>query len=123
MFTVLWLISEMICKVVSKLLFALKYCLSQFIALPVSFPFAKCAWLANKIRLNTLLCDLSPFGVYRNPGLYIMRTDALDRFGAHLEQHFSLSQIEAMLRRVAIVNFEFSGNNPYFCAVGFKAQT
>jgi hypothetical protein len=52
-----------------------------------------------------------------------MRTDSLDRFGTQLEQRFSRSQIEEMLKKAGLVDIKFSKNIPYWCAVGYKAES
>ena len=51
-----------------------------------------------------------------------MRTDALDRFGTRLEQRFTRSEIEEMMRKAGLERIEFSSDLPYWCAVGFRAE-
>ena len=43
-----------------------------------------------------------------------------DRFGTPLEQRFTRSEIEAMMRRTGLVDVEFLEGEPYWCAVGRK---
>lgn len=52
---------------------------------------------------------------------YVMRTDALDRFGTKLEQRFTRWEIETMLRDAGLIDIRFSETAPYWCAVGVKA--
>jgi hypothetical protein len=47
-----------------------------------------------------------------------MRNDALDRFGTALEQRFSKSQVETMMRDAGLENVTISPNIPYWHAVG-----
>jgi hypothetical protein len=93
------------------------------IALLIYWPLARFAWLANRIGFNDEFCDILPLGAYRNTSFYTMRTDSLDRFGTQLEQRFSRSQIEEMLKKAGLVDIKFSKNIPYWCAVGYKAES
>jgi len=61
-----------------------------------------------------------PLSVYRNRGFYVMRTDALDRFGTRLEHRFTAGQIRQMLTDAGFEKIRFSDRPPYWCAVGFK---
>ena len=49
-----------------------------------------------------------------------MRTDALDRFGTRLEQRFSYNQIKEMMLKSGLENIEFSNEEPFWCAVGYR---
>ena len=63
-----------------------------------------------------------PLSYYRDKSFYVMRTDALDRFGTRLEKRFSKRQIKAMLESAGLKNIQFSHKLPYWCAVGFKGR-
>jgi SAM-dependent methyltransferase len=122
-FRLLWRISELIRKVVSRLPFFLRYWCSQLIAVLIYLPLAKLAWISKRIGFNDEFCDILPLGAYRNNSFYTMRTDSLDRFGTQLEQRFSRIQIEEMMKKSGLVDIKFSKNIPYWCAVGYKAQS
>ena len=47
-----------------------------------------------------------------------MRTDALDRFGTKLEHRFTRTQIQKMMENAGLEQIVFSGNEPFWCAVG-----
>jgi hypothetical protein len=49
-----------------------------------------------------------------------LRTDSRDRFGTPLEQRFTRSEVEAMMRKAGLVDMRFSPAEPYWCAVGRK---
>jgi hypothetical protein len=49
-----------------------------------------------------------------------MRTNAFDRFATPLEQRFSRSQIEAMMREAGLENIRFSERPPFWCVVGCR---
>ena len=53
---------------------------------------------------------------------YTMRTDALDRFGTKLEQRFSKSEIENILKSKGLKKITFSNKAPFWCVVGYKAE-
>jgi hypothetical protein len=52
--------------------------------------------------------------------LYVMRNDALDRFGTVLEQRFTQQEIAAMLHDAGFEAVAFSDRPPYWCATGVK---
>jgi hypothetical protein len=56
----------------------------------------------------------------RQQSFYVMRTDALDRFGTQLEQRFTKKQIETMMLQAGLERVVFSDAVPYWCAVGYK---
>ena len=60
-----------------------------------------------------------PLSQYRNNSFYVMRNDALDRFGTRLEQRFSKAEIEAMMRRCGLDRITFSKTS-FWTAVGYK---
>lgn len=122
-YRILWKLSDLIRKAVSRLPHFLRYWVSQFIAMFIYWPLARFAWLINLIGFSADFCDIFPLGTYRNLSFYTMRTDALDRFGTQLEQRYSRSEIEAMLTKAGLIDIEFSNHVPFWCAVGFKART
>lgn len=62
-----------------------------------------------------------PLSFYRDKSFYIMRNDALDRFGTPLERRFSREEIQAMMVSAGLVDIQFSEGPPYWRAVGRKA--
>lgn len=67
-----------------------------------------------------LKVDAIPLSFYRHRSFYVMRTDALDRFGTKLEKRFTKTEISLMMERAGLENIVFSENAPYWCAVGYK---
>ncbi|MEQ1734101.1 MAG: class I SAM-dependent methyltransferase, partial [Bacteroidia bacterium] len=61
-----------------------------------------------------------PLYYYTDKNFYIIRNDALDRFGTPLEQRFSKTEIATMLRSAGLGNITFSNQQPYWHAVGQK---
>jgi hypothetical protein len=61
-----------------------------------------------------------PLAWYRDKSLYVMRTDAYDRFCTRLEKRFSRTEVEAMLTSAGFGDIRFSTREPFWCAVGIK---
>ena len=95
----------------------LRYWLSQIIAAVVYLPLARAALLAERLGMDARAL---PLAVYRHRSFYVLRTDALDRFGTRLEQRFTRVEIEAMMMRCGLRDIVFSEGAPYWCAVGYK---
>jgi len=113
----LWNISNLARKIISKLPFALRYIISQMIAVFVYYPLAKISHFSEKIGFSV---SNFPLSAYRKNSFYTMRTDALDRFGTHLEKRFTREQIKNMMIAAGLEAIEFSEKTPFWCAVGFR---
>lgn len=113
----LWQISDGVRRVVSRLPHSLRYMVSQAIATLVYWPLARAAlamdWL-GKVPSGW------PLAYYRDKPFYVLRTDALDRFGTRLEQRFSRDGIRLMLESAGFEDIRFSDHAPYWCAIGIK---
>ena len=116
-FRMLWRATDVVRRIVSRLPFALRYVVSQSIAGLVYLPLATSArWLEARGKLPASW----PLAYYRNKSFYVMRTDALDRFGTNLEHRVSRTELETMLREAGLGNIVFSDRPPYWCALGSK---
>ncbi len=113
----IWKLSEVARYGVSRLPYGLRYFISQIIAGLVYFPFARTAYLLEKLGLGV---SNIPLSAYRRCTFYTMRTDALDRFGTRLEQRFTKDQIQKMMETAGLKNIVFSTEVPYWCAVGTR---
>ncbi len=116
-FRVIWQISNAIRGVICRLPHGLRFAVSQFFAATVYWPLARTALLLEKLGANVAAFPLSQ---YRNNSFYVMRNDALDRFGTRLEKRFSRDQIRAMMERSGLENITFSTTS-FWTAVGFKS--
>lgn len=115
-FRMLWQLSDYVRKVVSRMPHGLRYAISQVIAALVYWPLARSAKLAEHLGVNV---ESFPLASYRRCGFYVMRTDALDRFGTRLEQRFSKLEIREMMESAGLENIKFSEKTPFWCALGF----
>ncbi len=116
----LWRLSEVGRRIISRLPHGLRYLSSQLIAVMVYWPFARLARVAERLGLNV---GSFPLSYYRAKPFYVMRTDALDRFGTQLEQRFTKAEIRAMMESCGLRDIRFSDSAPYWCAVGWRAET
>jgi ubiquinone/menaquinone biosynthesis C-methylase UbiE len=113
----IWRFSNIFRMIISRMPPMLRLIISQFIAIVVYWPLARFAALLERAGFSTAAIPLES---YRNRKLYVMRTDAYDRFCTRLEQRFTRRQIEAMLTGAGFDEIRFSDTVPYWCAVGKK---
>jgi ubiquinone/menaquinone biosynthesis C-methylase UbiE len=116
-FRMVWGISDVVRRFICRLPYMLRLPLCQLIASFIYFPFARVARLLESIGA---MPSSWPLAYYRDKSFYVMRTDALDRFGTRLEQRFSKRKIELMLENAGFKDIHFSGKQPYWCAVAIK---
>lgn len=116
-YRLLWKCTDVVRQFVSRLPYGMRYVISQAIAATIYWPLARLARSAAALGLNV---DGWPLAYYRDKPFYVMRTDALDRFGTRLEKRFSRSEIEAMMQRCGLGRVVFSENPPYWCALGYR---
>lgn len=119
-FQALWRASNIFRKVISVLPNGVKNICCDIIALIVYLPIARIAWLLDRWGI---LPDSWPLSYYRDREFYVLRTDALDRFGTRLEQRFTKFEIRAMLETAGFERVQFSNTQPYWCAIGFKKNS
>ena len=116
-FRALWRASNAIRGCVCRMPIRLKNIVCEAIALIVYLPLARTGLLLDRLGM---LPDAWPLANYRKRKYYVMRTDALNRFGARLDQRFSREQIESVLRTAGFSDIRFSDAQPLWCAVGVK---
>jgi SAM-dependent methyltransferase len=111
--------ADQIRRRVSRLPHGIRYAASQVLAATVYWPLARSARALEKAGLNV---EDIPLSYYRDRSFYVMRNDALDRFGTPLEQRFSRSQISDMMRSAGLERIVFSDSAPFWCAVGYRSE-
>jgi SAM-dependent methyltransferase len=116
-YRLLWQLSDLVRRSVSRLPHALRYATSQIIAAAIYWPLARGARLGARRGFSTRSW---PLAYYADKPFYVMRTDALDRFGTRLEKRFSRSQVEALMRSCGLERIVFSDSMPFWCAVGYR---
>ena len=117
-FRAAWKASDVFRKGISRLPFGAKKIVTDLIAATVYFPAAKTSALLEKAGMNV---SGIPLSTYRRHSFYTMRTDSLDRFGTALEQRFTRNEIIEMMKSAGLKNIQLSDDEPYWCAVGYRA--
>ena len=116
-FKLLWRLSDLLRRFVSRLPSAPKHWVTDAIATVVYYPLARLSLLAERMGMGTASFPLSH---YRNHSFYTMRTDSRDRFGTPLEQRFTRAEIVSMMQAAGLQRVSFSDRAPFWCAVGIK---
>jgi ubiquinone/menaquinone biosynthesis C-methylase UbiE len=118
-FKQLWRVSESGRTIISRLPFPLRKAITNVIAAAVYLPLARSAKLLERTGFNVSAVPLSS---YRNYSFYTMRTDALDRFGTRLEQRFTRSEIDQMMKQAGFTDIQFRESEPFWIACGRKVS-
>ncbi len=116
----LWNVTDALRWIISKLPRTPRFFICEVIAALVYWPMASVAMVLDKLGL---LPGNFPLQYYRDKSFYVMRTDALDRFGTRLEKRFTKMQIKEMLEAAGFCQICFSDARPYWCALGIKGGT
>lgn len=119
-FKFIWKLSEAGRFILSRSPFRLKSIICDLIAMMVYWPLARMAKFAERVGASV---DNMPLSAYRNQSFYVMRTDALDRFGTRLEKRFTKQQIKNMMEEAGLQDIRFNEGPPYWVAVGIKKLT
>jgi SAM-dependent methyltransferase len=113
----LWQASDVMRRRVSAMPMSLRYASSQLLAASVYWPLARTAKLLERAGRDV---SHLPLSAYRDRSFYVMRNDALDRFGTRLEQRFTRDQIRHMMEAAGLVDIRFRDDVPFWCAIGTR---
>src|SRR5271169_2455901 len=103
--------------ILSRAPYPVQVAVTGVIACLVYSPLARMPALFEKFGLRPRSWPLS---YYRHRTLYVMRTDAFDRFCTRLERRFTRAQISDMLRAAGFESILFSEIEPYWVALAIK---
>lgn len=112
----IWQASELFRNFISHLPHGLRYLTSQIMALFIYFPLARIALVLEKMGFDV---EAFPLSHYRRRSFYVMRTDALDRFGTRFERRFTKAEMKDMMERCGLQDILFSTTS-FWTAVGYK---
>jgi len=118
-FKIVWRISDLFRKVISRLPFSLKFFVSQMIAVFIYFPLSRFSKLLDMLDISV---ENIPLSSYRDKSFYSLRTDSLDRFSTKREHRFTKSQIIKMLTEAGLEKIKFREGDPYWCVIGYKKK-
>ena len=112
-YRVIWRISNSFRNIISRFPKPLKVATCEFLALFVYWPLSRFSFLISKLGLSD---QNLPLHQYSRQSLYILRNDALDRFGTRLEKRYSQNQIrELLINAGADLNtIHFSDMEPFW---------
>lgn len=113
-----WRMSELLRARVSALPARQRFIVAEFLAASMYFPLARSARFFEKLGVDV---ENIPLSAYRDRSYYVMRTDALDRFGTSLEQRFTRVEITDMLRNAGFEEPTFHHAIPFWTAVAVKS--
>ena len=116
-FRLLWKISECGRIVLSRAPFRVKCFCCDLLATFIYWPIARTSYVLEKKGLEV---ESLPLSYYRKRSFYVMRTDALDRFGTRLEKRFTKLQIQNMMEEAGLQDIRFNEDPPYWVAIGTK---
>lgn len=119
LFRNLWKASNLVRLALSRSPFKVRAAAADVLAGAVYWPLARTARALARAGVDV---DAFPLSYYRERSFYVMRNDALDRFGTRLEQRFSKAEIAAMLLDAGFVDVRFREGAPYWCALATKSS-
>jgi ubiquinone/menaquinone biosynthesis C-methylase UbiE len=111
--------SDAIRKTVSLLPSKIKHFVCDILAIVFYMPFILLGRLFKKLGFKDLAIRM-PLHGYQNRSFFMIRNDALDRFGTRLEQRFSKEQIIDMMEDAGLTDIIISPGIPFYHAVGRK---
>jgi ubiquinone/menaquinone biosynthesis C-methylase UbiE len=114
-FRMIWKISDRLRFLLSRSPSPVRNVVSDLLAFTVYLPLARTAKLAERLGASV---DHIPLSAYRDQSFYVMRTDALDRFGTRLEKRFSREEIRRMMAEAGLGEIQLQDGPPYWVAVG-----
>jgi ubiquinone/menaquinone biosynthesis C-methylase UbiE len=117
-FRSLFTLSTITRRIISMTPSSVKHFLCEVIAVMVYWPLAKFSLLLS--FCSERLAMRVPLSYYKKTSFFVMRNDALDRFGTPLEKRFSKKEIWDLLDQTGFVNIQFSSNEPYWHAIAQK---
>ena len=120
LFKTLYKLSDMIRWVVSKFSPGIKKFVCDILAVLFYMPFVLFSRLLRFLRVPKKIRSKIPLHGYEGTSYYIIRNDALDRFGTPLEQRFSRTEIEEMMKAGGLTNILFGKEIPYWHCIGRK---
>jgi SAM-dependent methyltransferase len=106
-------------SVISRSPRRVKQAICDAIAVVVYWPLARLARLVERLGRDPAWV---PLAFYRSRSLYVMRNDALDRFGTRLEKRYSRDEVIALLERAGLDEIVVSPGEPYWVAVGVRRR-
>ncbi len=119
LFRILFRLTDVIRNVVSRLPGTAKKIICDMLAVIIYLPVILLGKFLIFIGLKMAAMKM-PLSTYFDKPFFLVRNDALDRFGTRLEQRFSKREIEEMMQNCGLANIVISPRVPFYHAVGKK---
>ena len=113
----LFALSTKVRNKVSKMKSNNKKIVCDLIAIFFYMPFVIMTRILNLFSLDKISKKI-PLNDYSNKSFFIIRNDALDRFGTKLEQRFSKKQVIEMMENSGLKEIIVSNGSPFYHAIG-----
>ena len=120
LFKLIFKTSNVFRLVISSMPQNVKAVLCDLAALFFYMPLVLFVRVLNRIGVSKKYWSKVPLADYQDKSFFVIRNDALDRFGTPLEQRFSRVQIHEMMQNSGLADIVFSENPGYWHAVGRK---
>jgi len=118
-FKTLYWLSNQVRKLVCKLPDAAKRMVCDILAVIIYMPLVLWVRFLVFIGLRKIAVKM-PLSAYNNKSFFVIRNDALDKFGTRLEQRFSKKQVIQMMEDAGLTDIEISPLTPFYHAIGRK---
>lgn len=118
-FKTLYWLSNQLRKVVCKLPSGLKRFVCDILAIVIYMPLVLWVRFLVLIGLRKIAIKM-PLSAYNNKSFFVIRNDALDKFGTSLEQRFSKKQVLDMMGNCGLSDIVISPLTPFYHAIGRK---
>ena len=112
-------ISDALRQIISRLPAGIKKFVCDIIAALVYLPLVSLSRFFDWLGIKNIAKKI-PLADYSNKAFFVMRNDALDRFGTRLEQRFTRKQVEEMMKAAGLAEIVISDGTPYWHGVGKK---
>lgn len=119
-FKALFKLSDLIRTGVCRLPGKIKHFVCDILAVVFYMPFILSGRFFSFIGLKKW-AETFPLAGYQKRSFFMIRNDALDRFGTRLEQRFSAKEVTEMMESAGLTDIVISPGIPYFHAVGRKS--
>jgi SAM-dependent methyltransferase len=108
-------------QIVSSLPTGPKKFVCDVIAILIYMPLVLAGRLLKSLGFRSLARKL-PLDSYQDQTFFVIRNDALDRFGTSLEQRFSRAQITSMMQNAGLTDIRIADTLPFWHAVGRRIR-
>jgi ubiquinone/menaquinone biosynthesis C-methylase UbiE len=107
-------------KVISALNTTSKKFVCDILAILLYWPIVIIGKVLNSIGFKKFASKL-PLSYYQDKSFFVIRNDALDRFGTSLEQRFTKEQVVEMMKKSGLDSIIVSEGEPFWHAIGKRS--